>query len=358
MRLFYLGIITVILISYIGCNSVSNQRPSDVQQGSVTAPPQDTKNAQQELSCVPKAGTLPKMVYSMKGVGIDLPDSDFTKMKKAGIDIISTEWGMEEEVSKARTFLDQAYAAGLRVVMDGGFSYMAWGFTNDDWDKLPKGKRPVWQKETVQSWIKALKDHPAIYAWDISNEFGENLPSGVAAKNTEWPATRITTAQLKQAKADVLAADPNRPIHARMYEWDEEKVPEHVKGLLENRIADIISLNLYSNYLEDGKLQWPDVIADVAASRVAGIKKMAPGTIVWLSIAAFEYHDLFGRPTVAGLNRDFEEALKICDLDGISFFCWGPVYEWDPSCDWYLPKTGADLWNAIQINIKAAQQRK
>ncbi|MDD5312071.1 MAG: hypothetical protein PHO26_03415 [Dehalococcoidia bacterium] len=344
MRLFYLPIIVVVLISFSGCYSLPSQVPDNIQQ--------------QELSCIPKASTTNKTVYSMKGVGIDLPDDDFTEMKKAGIDIISTEWGMEEDIDKARVFLDKVYAAGLKAVMDGGFSYTAWGFTENDWDRLPRGKRPVWQKEKVQAWIKALKDHPAIYAWDISNEFGENLPSGVAAKNTEWPATRITTEQLKRAKADVLAIDPGRPIHARMYEWDEEVVPEHVKGLLENRIADIISLNLYSNYLEDGELQWPDVIKDVGASRVAGIKKMAPGTIVWLSLAAFEYHGLFGRPTVVSLNRDFQEALKIRDLDGISFFCWGPVDQWDPSCNWYLPETGADLWDAIQKNIRQSQQGK
>ncbi|MCX6004951.1 MAG: hypothetical protein NT082_04695 [Chloroflexi bacterium] len=346
------------LASFTGCNSGPGQTPYNApQQGPVNVPQQDSKNVQQqEPGCAPQQGTLPKMVYSMKGVGIALPNEDFVKMKKAGIDIISAEWGMEEDVSKARTFLDQAYAAGLRVVMDGGFSYTAWGFIVDDWDNLPRGKRPVWQKEKVQSWIKALKDHPAIYAWDISNEFGENLPSGAGMKNSDWPASRLTTAQLKQAKADVLEVDSSRPIHARMYEWDEDVVPEHIKGLLENRIADIISLNLYSNYLEDGKLQWPDVIKDVGASRVEGIKKMAPGTTVWLSIAAFEYHGLFGRPTVASLNRDFKEVLKICNLDGISFFCWGPVNEWDPSCNWYLPKTGADLWNAIQQNIKDAQQ--
>jgi hypothetical protein len=198
----------------------------------------------------------------------------------------------------------------------------------------------------------------AIYAWDISNEFGENLPSGVAAKNSEWPASRITTEQLKQVKADVLAIDSTRLIHARMYEWDEEILPEHVRNLLENRIADIISLNLYSNYLEDGKLEWPDVIKDVGASRVAGIKKIAPGTAVWLSIAAFEYHGLFQRPTVDSLSRDFEEAANICDLDGISFFCWGPVGQWDPTCKWYLPQTGSDLWEAIQQDIKRSLQGK
>ena len=100
------------------------------------------------------------MVVGMKGVGIELPQSDFVAMKKAGIDSLSTEWGMEEDIVKVRKFLDQAEEAGLKVVMDGGFSAAAWGFTNSDWDNLPKGKRPTWQKQRVQNWIKCTQGSP------------------------------------------------------------------------------------------------------------------------------------------------------------------------------------------------------
>jgi hypothetical protein len=291
----------------------------------------------------------------MKGVGIDLPQQDFIAMKYAGIDILATEWGMEEDVNRAMVFLAQANAAGLKVVMDGGFSPRAWGFTDDDWGHLPKGKRPVWQKEKVQKWIMALKNHPAIIAWDICNEFGENLPSGAGAGCPDWPNGRITISQLKQARADVLAVDPTRPIHARMYGWDIGDMPLHVSSLLENRIADIISLNLYSNYLDKGKLQWPGVIKDGGAYFVDSIKSKAPGTKVWMSVAAFEY-PLFQRPTGSSLSRDMKYALQIDDLDGVSFFCWGPVSQWDGKSNWYLPETGADLWEVIEREIKQARQ--
>jgi len=287
----------------------------------------------------------------MKGVGIDLPQSDFMDMKNAGIEILSTEWGMEQDVDQARKFLDQVQAAGLTVVMDGGFSYTAWGFTNDDWDRMPKGKKPVWQKERVQNWIKAIKDHPAIYAWDICNEFGENLPSGADMTNSDWPKSRITSEQLRQARADVLEADSTRPIHVRMYEWDSDSMPPYIKSMLEDGIADIISLNLYSNYLDNGKLQWPDVIKDAGQRCVTEIKQGAPQTRVWLSIAAFKDAKMFQRPSSASLARDFEDAAHISQLDGISFFCWGPVNQWDESNDWYLPKTGADLWSTIKEKI-------
>jgi len=296
-----------------------------------------------------------QIMFSMKGVGINLPQQDFIAMKTAGIDVLATEWGMEEDISRVRVFLDRAEAAGLRVVMDGGFSARAWGFSDDDWDNLPDGKSPVWQKEIVQKWIMALKDHPAIMAWDICNEFGENLPSGAGMENSDWPKSRITTQQLIQAKADVLAVDSTRPIHARMYGWDIGAMPPHVSSLLENRIADIISLNLYSNYLDKGRLQWPGVISDGGAYFVDSIKKKAPVTKLWMSVAAFEYPPVFQRPAPASLSSDIKYALQIKDLEGISFFCWGPVNQWDAKSDWYLPKTGADLWEVIKHEIRQAR---
>lgn len=290
-------------------------------------------------------------VFCMKGVGIDLPLSDFTDLKNSGIQILATEWGMEQDVFKARVFLDKAQAAGMKVVMDGGFSYTAWGFSGEDWDRLPRGKLPAWQKQRVQDWINALKDHPAIYAWDISNEFGENLPDGANIPGSGWPKGLITTEQLKQARADVLAIDPSRPIQARMYGWDIGKMPAHVEALFENRIAEIISLNLYSNHLYRGKLEWPTVIEDAGARYVAEIKQAAPGTVVWISIAAFDYPAQFQRPSPANLKRDLLYAGRISGLDGLSFFCWGPVAQWDERGDWYLPQTGSDLWEVIKQYI-------
>ena len=336
MRFIYLLVTAAIIILFISCLT-----PYQQEKLPQVTPPQQTQR---------------QITFSMKGVGINLPQQDFIAMKNAGIDILATEWGMEEDVSKARLFLDQAEAAGLKVVMDGGFSARAWGFTDDDWDDLPRGKRPVWQKEKVQAWIMALKDHPAIMAWDICNEFGENLPSGAGMVNSDWPKSRITTGQLIQARADVLAVDPTRLIHARMYGGDMGAIPPHVSSLLENRIADIISLNLYSNYLEKGRLQWPDVIKEGGPYFVDMIKKKAPGTKVWLSIGAFEYIKIFQRPTPASLMRDMKYAIQMDNLDGISFFCWGPVNQWDDKGDWYLPQTGADLWEVIQREIKQARQ--
>lgn len=322
----------------------------------LTAGPVQIVPAQQQAPGSASTGQVTEMVFGMKGVGLYLPQADFEDMKDAGIGVLSTEWGMEQDVTAVKAFLDQANRAGLKVVMDGGFSARAWGFTDDDWDILPPGKRPVWQKERVQAWIKALKGHPAIYAWDICNEFGENLPSGAGVKNSDWPKSMITVEQVRQAKADVLEADTTRPIHVRMYGWDTGKMPSHVSALLDGRVADIISLNLYSNYLDRGKLQWPTVIADAGAYFVDTIKQKAPGVKVWVSLAAFQYPQLFQRPTVENLARDIGGSAGIKNLDGITFFCWGPVSQWDDKCDWYLPETGSDLWRITRSEIVKIQQ--
>lgn len=285
----------------------------------------------------------------MKGVGIDIPPADFTKIKNAGIEILTTEWGMEKDITKVKNFLDKAQAAGLKVVMDGGFSYTAWGFVDDDLDNLPRGKRPVWQKERVQSWVKALKDHPAVFAWDICNEYGENLPSGAAAKNSEWPRTANTLEQLRQARNNVLQIDPRKPIIIRTYEWELAEPPFGVHRPFEAGIAEIVMLNLYSNYLENNKLQWPDIIEDVGAKCVKVIKATDSNARIWVSVSAFEQPPIFKKPTAANLTGDIEETLKIPDVDAIAFFAWGPSQEDKP---WYLPQTGPELWEAIKRNIR------
>ena len=99
----------------------------------------------------------------MKGVGIYTPQSDFYEMKSACIDVVTTEWGMEESIDDVKTFLNRANNAGLKVVLDGGFSLIAWGFNNDDWYNLPEGKSPVWQKNRVQEWISHCRSADNIH---------------------------------------------------------------------------------------------------------------------------------------------------------------------------------------------------
>lgn len=335
--------LAVLSLSLFACSSQQNQQTQTHNPTNIITDLQEGKT-EANIVVNPERKT-----FIMKGVGIDIPQGDFVKIKNAGINVLTTEWGMEVTISRAKAFLDKANATGLKVVMDGGFSYTAWGFTNDDWDNLPRGKRPVWQKDRVQNWVKALKDHPAVFGWDICNEYGENLPSGAAAKKSEWPKTAISLEQLKQARNDVLEIDPSKPILIRTYEWDLDEPPFGLHRPFEAGLAEILMLNLYSNYLENNKLQWPTVVKDVGDKCVKIIKAKDPNAKIWVSLSAFEEPGIFKKPTTANLTRDIEETFKIPSIDGIGFFEWGPSYG---EKRWYLPETGADLWEVIQRNIR------
>lgn len=289
---------------------------------------------------------------TMKGVDINIPREDFFMMKSAGIDILTTEWGMEVSISRAESFLDKADAAGLKVILDGGFSYSAWGFSAADWDNLPEGKKPIWNRGKVQKWVKALKDHPAVFGWDICNEAGENLPSGPHAKNSQWPSTAITSKQLKWARIDVLQIDQDKPILIRMYAWDSSENTFGTYKSMDAGLADIVMLNIYSNYMQNDQLQWPEIIQDIGANNVETIKTADPDAQIWVALAAFEDSNIFQRPAPASLTRDIEETLEIPHVDGIAFFAWGPLYPQDTGSTWYLPQTGADLWEVIQHSIR------
>jgi hypothetical protein len=297
----------------------------------------------------------PHMTFVMKGVDINIPLNDYVEMKVSGIKILTTEWGMERDPMAVEKFLDRAHAAGLKVVLDGGFSYTACGFTDDDWEELPRDKYPVWQKERVQKWIGALKDHPAVYAWDICNEFGENIPSGSHSKNSQWPDTRITLKQLLQSRADVLEMDPDKPLLVRMYSWDLEGIHSLNNEVIRAGIADIVMLNFYSNQMVGGKLTWPTAIIDSAQDHVNMVKKLAPDAEVWVAVATFEQSGVFQKPTEESLSRDIKDVLALENIDGVAFFAWGPIPGWDPENDWYLPETGADLWRVIKKSIKESE---
>jgi len=288
----------------------------------------------------------------MKGVNIDIPQEDFGTMRAAGIDILTTQWGMEKSLEKTKAFLDKAEAVGLKVVLDGGFSNIAWGFSDGDWDNLPEGKRPVWQREKVQSWVGALRNHPAVFGWDISNEAGLNFPCGDEAESPEWPDSAITLQQLKQARADVLEIDPDKPILIRMAPWDLSKPPFQVDNPFDAGIADIVMLNVYSNWAKDNEVQFPNIIQESAGEYIRAIKAYDPDAKIWLAMAAFKEPNLFQRPTASDLTRDIRSTLKLPYITGIAFFQWGPAKLRDTGENWYLPETGADLWDVIQHHIQ------
>jgi len=293
-------------------------------------------------------------LYVMKGVDINIPQEDFIKMKYAGISILTTEWGMNKSVAEARAFLDKAYAAGLKVVMDGGFSWAAWGFAESDWYVLPAGKRPVWQKEKVQQWVEALKNHPAVFGWDISNEAGMNFPSGARARNSKWPDTAVTINQLKQARADILEIDPEKPIMLRMAPWDLTQPSFQIDNPFEAGLADIVMLNMYSNYAPTGNATDPNIVQEKGPGYISEIKSNDPNAKIWVAVAAFKEPGYFQRTATNDLVRDIKSAMNLPHVSSLGFFAWGPI-DFGRDDAWYLPEDGADLYNVIQYYMQTGQ---
>jgi hypothetical protein len=339
-----IAIVFSIIIVLPACSPGQTQS----ENGTSGLPGQNITSPNTEIPQVSKAD----MLFIMKGVGIDIPQKDFTEMKDGGIDILTTEWGMEEKPQKAKAFLDKAYNASLKVVMDGGFSYPAWGFTGNDETSLPTGKKPEWQKAKVQQWVEQFKDHPAVYGWDICNEYGENLPSGAFGDNSQWPETKITIDQIKQARADVLEIDPDKPIFIRMNHQYFEPKFGNIEGNFTRGMADVVILNLYSNYMQNNKVIWPTVIQNTAEADLNALRNIDPNTGVWLSLAAFEISGLFQKPSLESLLNDIEQSLQIPGFNGIAFFSWGPSPGDATGRKWYMPNTGSDLWKIIKFSIQ------
>jgi hypothetical protein len=157
--------------------------------------------------------------------------------------------------------------------------------------------------------------------------------------------------QLRQARNDVIQIDPGKPIVIRAYSWDLNERPFGKGKPYEAGIADILIFNQYSNYMENGKLQWPTVIEDSTADFARAIKAVDPRIKIWIAIAAFEEAGKFNKPTVEQLSRDIKKALTIPEIDALSFFEWGPSYPDSSGRSWYLPETGPELWDAIKKNI-------
>lgn len=300
---------------------------------------------------VSPTGEAKKIIWHMKGVDIDVSLEDMKRIKRAGIDVLTTEWGMEEEVTKARVFLDRAHTAGLKVVMDGGFSEAAWGF---DVDKgIAKDQTPVWQEARVKEWMNALKDHPAIFGWDISNEDGENFTNGYGSPL--WPLkSSLTIEQLRKASATVRATDPKHHVLLRMHYWDPSPNPFGPGNWFAKGIADIVMLNLYSNFAEDKKTpNLPNMIQEEGQRHVDDVLRIDPDAKIWIALAAFEGETgggYFLRPNVKDLRRDIRAVKKLSGVAGIGLLEWGPNLYTKPY--WYLPRSGRDLWRVIQREIK------
>jgi len=288
-----------------------------------------------------------EIIWMMKDLSLDATIDELQLIKNTGFDVITTSWGIEQDVYKARNFLNNAESVGLKVVMDAGFSYYAWGFTDEDW-QLSNAKKPVWQKQLVQNWVSTLKDHPAIYGWDISNEAGENFPKS-KSPDLHDVHYALTLGQISIAKKDVIAVDPTRPIFIRMHPWDTNLPSFDDTNPFAKNIADIVMLNIYSNFIHEGSSN-PELIENSGQYYVDEIKNRDPNVKIWLALASFEELPSFKKPSTEEIGNDIAVSKSLEGVEGIGFYLWSTTSKYGEEGN--LSEIHPDLWNAIKSELR------
>ncbi len=267
----------------------------------------------------------------MKLVDKTITDADLDRIKELGFSVLNSEWGMNDvPPTQMLALLDRLQQRGLMFIVnlsDGA----AWGYQ-------PGGNHtadqpPAWQAARVKGYIERIRHHPAVYAYDISNEAGENLPNGLHM--------RITLKQMRKAAADVRFVDKKHPVLVRMRYWDEADGDFSDKSPFGPDVADIVMLNLYSNYSVKGvKTLVPDMVRDSGQKLVDKILAVDGTVRIWISLAAFRDTPHFLKPTVADIKRDTRSAAAIKGVESIGFFGWGSP---ENRAGWYLPREGPEL---------------
>jgi len=268
-----------------------------------------------------------------------LGPSDFNKIKAAGFDIIESNFDICAPSSDVLTFLEGAKDAGLKVVMTAGAGEAEWGYPCDE--QFSSDLKPHWEKDRVQAWVKKWSYHQAIFAWDISNEGGQNFPN--AADNDGWEneGLALTTTQLQQAYRDVKAADPSRPVMIRMNGWyfyDYDSNFFRAGNAFGPGVADIVMVNAYSNVDE----YYPDLVTTVATRAHDSVRAVNPNAKIIVALGAWGEQPMWFTPSIAHLNNDFNQAKKTKDLLGVAIFKYGAE-----DSDWWMVRDASQLWNAI-----------
>lgn len=265
-----------------------------------------------------------------------LTADDFQLLQDAKFEVIEGNFDIcasEEDVSY---FLDQSLAHSLKVVMPAGSGEAEWGYACDQ-DSYPLEQKPVWDKRAVTAWIEQWKDHPAVYAWDTSNEAGSVFPNPV-------PENMLSTDQLKTAYRDVKAADGSHPVIIRQNGWfyyDFEDNFFREGNPFTVQAADIVMINAYSNVLE----YFPDFVSTVTNRSVQALQNLDPRVKVIVALGVWEEKPIWVKPTADKLNNDLEQLQRRDDLFGVAYFKYGAK-----ESEWYLPdssKGAPELWSII-----------
>lgn len=269
-----------------------------------------------------------KKIVVMKDVGeaymdyFGLKERDFELLKQAKIDVIEGNFDICASDSDVSYLLDTSYKYGLRVILPAGAGEAEWGYECDK-EPYPKDQKPEWDRSAVSQWMNKWRSHPALFAWDISNEAGSVFPNA-SDKNM------LTEKQLKQASNDVRQFDPSHPVMVRMNGWyfyDYENNFFRTGNPFARGVADIVMVNAYSNVEE----YFSDFVLTVTDRAGKSIYSVDPKPTLIIALGVWEEKPLWVKPSVQQLENDLRQ-LKGKNILGVAYFKYGAS-----SSEWYLP---------------------
>lgn len=280
-----------------------------------------------------------------------LTREDFQKIKSAGFDVIEGNFDICADDTDVKFFLDSAESVGLKAILTAGAGEAEWGYPCDgDFDP---GMVPTWQREKVKAWVETWKNHPALYAWDTSNEDGGTFPFGTGGiqPDPEWETKyALTLSQLQEAYRDVKSFDPAHPVMIRMNGWYFYDYPNNffrAGNAFGRDVADIVMVNAYSNVDE----YISDFVATVLLRATRAMYAIDPRVTIVPALGVWREPPIWVKPTVAQLVNDFNQAQKAENLLGIAFFKYGTR----GGNDWFLPdpvRGDPKLWQTIRELIQ------
>ncbi len=267
-----------------------------------------------------------------------LTDTDFKIISEAGIDVIESNFDICADDEDVKYFLDQSNKYDLKVVMPAGSGEAEWGYECGR-ENFPSTQRPEWNRERVVTWINKWKDHPAVYAWDTSNEAGSVFPN-------PSKENMLTEEQLKQAYRDVKVTDPNHPVLIRMNGWffyDHDINFFREGNPFAKNVADIVMVNAYSNVDE----YFNDFVTTVTERSISNIHLLDPDTSIIISLGVWKEPPIWEMPREENLEREISQLRQYEEVDGIAYFKYGAK-----GSEWYLPDPVTGAPNLLEIISK------
>lgn len=278
-----------------------------------------------------------------------LTEQDFQLIAAANFTHITENFDLCADPADVKWYLDSAQQYNLKVIMMAGAGEAEWGYACDG-EPYPLTQKPIWQKDLVTDWINQWKTHPAVFAWDISNEAGLNFPNG--ENNPEiaegWGKNAISLAQLQQAAVDVKTADP---AHSRLIRMSGYVFYENTQFFFEQKnpfakdLAEYVMINAYSNTPEYD----PSLITEIVSKSASAISSIDPQVQVVYSLGVWHEPPMWTKPPAENVQNDIRQLNSFPD---IAYYRYGA----QAGSEWYFPdpnRGDPQLWELISSSNRA-----